>query len=87
MNDPNTNPSQAKLVLAKLQEFPNQWVPMPLLAEVSDAYAVHSRISELRKIGREAGFFVDNKKESIPGSRKRKSFYRYRENVREEATA
>jgi len=79
MNDPNTNPTQAQLVLAKLQEFPNQWVAMPLLAEVSRAFAVHSRIAELRK-----HHDISHKNETKPGSRARRSFYRL--NVREEAT-
>ena len=49
----NTNPSQADKILKRLQaarEF-DGWVPMPVLSDVSGAYAVHSRIAELRKRG------------------------------------
>lgn len=49
----NTNPSQAAKILKRLQaarEF-DGWVPMPILSDVSGAYAVHSRIAELRKRG------------------------------------
>ena len=49
----NTNPSQAGAILTRLQaarEF-NGWVPMPILSDVSGAYAVHSRIAELRRRG------------------------------------
>jgi hypothetical protein len=43
--------SQCELILARLALTPGQWVPMPELAEHSGAYAVHSRISDLRKNG------------------------------------
>ena len=49
----NTNPSQAGTILSRLQaarEF-DGWVPMPILSDVSGAYAVHSRVAELRKRG------------------------------------
>lgn len=43
--------SQAAAILARLLETPGAWVPMPELAAISGAYAVHSRISDLRKRG------------------------------------
>lgn len=44
-------PSQAELVLWRLRESKGEWVPMPDLARVSRAYAVHSRVAELRGRG------------------------------------
>lgn len=70
MRDPeNSDPTQAQMILRRLQEFPNVWVPMPELAHVSGAFAVHSRISELR----EHGFDIEVK---LEGNRPRHSFYR-----------
>jgi hypothetical protein len=43
--------SQRDRILARLNETPGVWVPMPELVECSGAYAVHSRISDLRKDG------------------------------------
>ncbi len=43
--------SQCDLILARLKETPGEWVPMPELYRVSGAFAVHSRISDLRKLG------------------------------------
>ena len=47
----NTMPSQADIVLSELERRPGDWVPMPALAAASRAFAVHSRISELRARG------------------------------------
>ena len=47
----NTNPSQADKILRRLQFTADIWVGMPDLSQVSGAYAVHSRIAELRKRG------------------------------------
>lgn len=47
----NRGPSQAERVLARLRQSEGQWVPMPALAAASGAYAVHSRISDLRRAG------------------------------------
>ena len=44
----NENPTQCALILTALLEHPNEWVPMPELARVSGAYAVATRISNLR---------------------------------------
>lgn len=73
MNDPNTNPTQAQRILDKLREHANQWVAMPLLAEISGAYAVHSRIAELRN---RLGHHIEHRNEPIKGSRTKRSFYR-----------
>ncbi len=47
--------SQCEAILLRLSEARGGnfygWVPMPTLCEVSGAYAVHSRISDLRKRG------------------------------------
>lgn len=43
--------SQCDLILARLEMDKGQPVPMPALAECSGAYAVHSRIADLRKRG------------------------------------
>jgi hypothetical protein len=53
---PNSDLSHAGLrevekILARLQESPGEWVAMPELYRVSGAFAVHSRISDLRKRG------------------------------------
>lgn len=41
-------PSQSSLVREHLLARRGAWVPMPELARVSGAYAVHSRVAELR---------------------------------------
>lgn len=43
--------SQCRAILAELERNVGQWVPMPRLVAASGAYAVHSRISELRAAG------------------------------------
>lgn len=63
------NPTQNQLVLAELVRRHGQWVPMPELAAASGAYAVHSRISDLRA----AGLEIEVK---VGGVRPRHSFYR-----------
>lgn len=45
--------SQSTSILDRLLSKAGSWVPMPELASVSGAYAVHSRISDLRKAGHE----------------------------------
>lgn len=47
----NSNPSQATKILQRLTATANTFVGMPELAHFSGAYAVHSRIAELRKRG------------------------------------
>lgn len=46
----NTN-TQAGRILARLKKTPRKWVDMYELFALSGAYAVHSRISDLRKCG------------------------------------
>lgn len=43
--------SQSAAILRELQAAPGQWIPMPALAAASGAYAVHSRIADLRAAG------------------------------------
>lgn len=43
--------SQCDLILGRLEQTPGEWVPMPALARVSRAYAVHSRVADLRSRG------------------------------------
>lgn len=40
--------TQRELVLIELQKNAGEWVPMPQLVRASGAYAVHSRVSDLR---------------------------------------
>lgn len=70
--DPNKNPTQARKILTRLQETPDQWVEMPELARVSGAYAVHSRISQLRGEGHD----IEHKQERLFHSTQRASFYK-----------
>ena len=53
----NTNPSQATKILQRLTATAGTFVGMPELAQFSGAYAVHSRIAELRK----RGYVIENK--------------------------
>lgn len=48
---PTIGASQCDKILACLEAVPGQWCPMPTLVEVSGAYAIATRISELRKRG------------------------------------
>lgn len=63
--------SQCARILARLQEQRRRWVPMPELYRVSGAFAVHSRISDLRK----RDFVIEQKNEHQRGG-VIKSFYR-----------
>lgn len=65
----NKSPTQSEMILRELLSSTRDWVPMPRLAEVSGAYAVHSRVAELRG----KGFAIECRQE---GRRPRKSFYR-----------
>ena len=73
--NPNSNPSQATLVLNRLQQTPNEWVPMPELVEACGGYAVHSRISELRTL-RHLNIEQSRKVPGMKNTRKQASFYR-----------
>lgn len=50
-NAGGTGLSQCDLVLAELRRTPGRWLPMPALAAACGGYAVHSRVSDLRKRG------------------------------------
>jgi hypothetical protein len=63
-------PSQNALVLSYLDYRRGQWVPMPQLVEYGGGYAVHSRISDLRKDGHQIDNMVDR------SARPYKSYYR-----------
>jgi hypothetical protein len=43
--------SQCECILNRLRAEPGQWIPMPTLWKCSGAFAVHSRIADLRKRG------------------------------------
>ena len=48
---PDAGATQCEAILARLIEARGEWVPMPELCRVSGAYAVHSRIADLRARG------------------------------------
>lgn len=62
--------SQTDKVLMLLYEARGEWVSMPSLASFSGAYAVHSRVSDLRKRGHN----IEHRNEH--SGRVVKSFYR-----------
>lgn len=64
-----SEPSQCEKILAVLRRRRRRWVPMPQLARAARAYAVHSRISDLR----EAGWRIECR---VRGARPRQSAYR-----------
>lgn len=47
----DVGPTQAQCILRELDRRRGQWVSLPELCRVSGAYAVHSRISDLRQLG------------------------------------
>lgn len=71
----NTRPTQAQAILDRLQAAKptdrDGWVPMPTLANVSGAYAVHSRIAELRSRGRRIENRIEQRADGL-----RMSWYR-----------
>lgn len=66
----NTSPTQTQAILARLEQTPGEWVSMTELGSVAGCWAVHSRIAEIRKGGRD----VKNKCHKVEG--KKHSFYR-----------
>jgi len=76
----NQQPSQAQAILERLQAAKptdrDGWVPMPTLADVSGAYAVHSRIAELRGRGHHIENRIEQRADGI-----RMSWYRLVEGV------
>lgn len=63
--------SQCAKILAKLEAHRGQWVPMPDLWRASGAFAVHSRIADLRLRGHD----IENDEQRAPDGT-RTSFYR-----------
>jgi hypothetical protein len=57
-------------ILAVLEEAQPHWVGMPRLVETSGSYAVHSRISDLRRMG----YAIEQR--SLRDGRKVWSYYR-----------
>jgi len=67
----NSGHSQKEKILKELSRVWGQWVEMPVLWRVSGAFAVHSRIADLRR----DGYVIEHKNEwSEDGVCK--SFYR-----------
>jgi biotin operon repressor len=64
--------SQCDRILDALQDARGDWVSMPELARVSGAYAVHSRVADLRA----RGFHVEHRSERGEDGRTIHSFYR-----------
>lgn len=62
--------TQCGAILARLEAAGGDWVPMPELAQASGAYAVHSRVAELRSWGH----VIEQRSER--DGRKVRSFYR-----------
>lgn len=62
--------TQCGAILARLEAAGGAWVPMPDLAKASGAYAVHSRVADLRSWGH-----VIEQRSERDGRRVR-SFYR-----------
>jgi hypothetical protein len=65
--------SQTDLLRTYLTARPGEWIPMPVLAEQIGAFAVHSRVSDLR---RRFSMDVTNRVDRDP-SGKSISYYRY----------
>lgn len=55
--------SQCDKVLARLEDSSGAWVSLPELVRVSGAYAVHSRVSDLRK----RGYVIEQANEHVDG--------------------
>lgn len=70
--------SQTDRILEHLTERPFQWVPMIELGELVGAWAVHSRIADVRRRVRQAGHGeVENKQQVSEYTGQRLSWYRY----------
>ncbi len=73
INMTHPSPSQCARILELLQRRAGQPVPMPELGEASKSRNVHSRISNLRKLGEKQGFTI--KQHSVHEGRNIHSFY------------
>ena len=56
--------SQCDLIHAELERNAGNWVAMPRLWKVSGAFAVHSRIADLRK----RGLTIEQRSERVGGT-------------------
>lgn len=63
--------SQSEAILHTLQEHAPSWVAMPVLWRASGAFAVHSRVADLRKRGHQ----IENRVEVGDGGAS-ESYYR-----------
>lgn len=70
LNYSGSGTSQCDLIMDVLIVEQGKWVGMPTLAHFSGAYAVHSRVAELRK----RGHVIEQRSERY--GRKVRSFYR-----------
>jgi hypothetical protein len=66
--------SQAEKLRALFLEQPGQWISMTDLGREIGAWAVHSRVADVRK---RFGMTIANKTETHPETRQRLSYYRY----------
>ena len=64
--------SQTDLLINYLHRANNEWVPLPVLADVIGGFAVHSRASDARR----RGVNVENRVQFDKPTGKRISFYR-----------
>lgn len=65
-------PSQNDIIANLLASKPGRWISMIELGKAAGAWAVHSRVAELRK---RRGMQISNRREIVDG--KVHSFYRY----------
>ena len=74
MNNPHPSPfvadSQCDRILRALLAHRGEWLPMPYLYSMSGAFAVHSRIADLRR----HGYTVETRVEHVKN--KVNSYYR-----------
>lgn len=60
---PTTAMTQNEAIANLLFDRQGEWVPMPKLAKAARAYAVHSRIADLRRLG----FNISNRVRTVRG--------------------
>lgn len=65
-------PSQVDALIAALHAADGQWVGLPQLVDAVGGFAIHSRVSDARKMGCK----IENRVEFQPLTKKRLSFYR-----------
>ena len=70
--------TQTDMLYDILTRSPGEWFSMPLLAERIGAYAVHSRIADVRRrLYQEGRGRIENRQAWDPDNRKRLSFYSF----------